>query len=76
MLDQPSFTAGTFHTSFLDELLHQRRGEPFLRPDPSYEEVAAIAAGLLEAAAAGRPVPGGGQGPGWKNQVRRESLRD
>jgi acetyl/propionyl-CoA carboxylase alpha subunit len=46
MLRQPAFEAAAFHTSYLDELLQQRRGEPFSTADASLEEVAAIAAAL------------------------------
>jgi acetyl-CoA carboxylase biotin carboxylase subunit len=48
LLEQPDFVAERFHTSYLDELLQQRRGEPFFEPDPSLEEVACVAACLAE----------------------------
>jgi acetyl-CoA carboxylase, biotin carboxylase subunit len=46
MLRQPAFAEATFHTGYLDDLLQQRRGEPFSDLDPSLEEVAAIVAAL------------------------------
>ena len=58
ILDQPAFLAGEFHTGTLDELLHERRGRPFSEPDPSAEEVAAVAAVLLPLAAADGPGAG------------------
>jgi hypothetical protein len=49
ILQQPEFLAGQFHTEYLDALLHERIGQPFLTAEPSHEEVAAIAAALLSA---------------------------
>ena len=49
LLARPEFIEARFHTSYLDEVLQQRAGEPFSELDPSLEEVAAIAAGLVEA---------------------------
>jgi acetyl-CoA carboxylase biotin carboxylase subunit len=46
MLAQQSFQEGAFHTAALDEVLHERQGEPFSTPDEDDEEVAAIAAAL------------------------------
>ena len=59
---RPEFVEARFHTSYLDELLQQRAGEPFSELDPSLEEVAAIAACLVEAslpAFAGAGAPSG-----------------
>jgi acetyl-CoA carboxylase biotin carboxylase subunit len=50
LLARPEFVEARFHTRYLDELLQQRAGEPFDEVDPSLEEVAAVAAGLAEAA--------------------------
>jgi acetyl/propionyl-CoA carboxylase alpha subunit len=88
---RPEFIAAAFHTGFLDGLLQQRAGEPFGGPEPSLEEVAAIAACLVEAsatvkagAAAGAGTPAwkravaGADEPterNWKARARRESLR-
>ena len=46
MLREPAFIEAQFHTSYLDELLHERAGRPFSTPDPSLEEVAAVAAAI------------------------------
>jgi len=64
LLARPEFIEARFHTSYLDELLQQRAGEPFSELDPSLEEVAAIAACLVEAslpafAGAGAGAPNG-----------------
>jgi acetyl-CoA carboxylase, biotin carboxylase subunit len=48
LFTDPDFIEGRFHTRFLDELLQQRGGEPFERPDSSVEEVAAVASCLVE----------------------------
>jgi acetyl/propionyl-CoA carboxylase alpha subunit len=63
LLVQESFTAGAFHTAYLDEVLQQRRGQSFAEPDLSHEEVAAIAAALaLQSGVRSAPAspPGGG----------------
>jgi len=49
LLARPEFVEARFHTSFLDGLLQQRAGEPFEEADSSLEEVAAMAACLVEA---------------------------
>jgi len=75
LLAQPQFLAGTFHTTFLDEVLAARNGRPFVVPLPALEDVAAIGAALhavLSPAAAG-----GGElaGRHWKWEARAEGLR-
>ena len=67
MLDQPDFLAGRFHTSYLDDLLRARQGEPFTSVDDELIEVAVIAAAictsgrlptsLSELRRAGKPAP-------------------
>ena len=79
LLAEPAFTAAAFHTTYLDEVLHDRRGAPFFPPDVSLEEVAAVAAALC------RPSPGGGgvhpdagavaETSGWAKRARLEGLR-
>ena len=49
LLARPEFVEARFHTGFLDGLLQQRAGEPFDETDSSLEEVAAVAACLVEA---------------------------
>jgi acetyl-CoA carboxylase biotin carboxylase subunit len=48
MTRQPAFVEAEFHTEFLDELLQRRGNGGFSDPDPSLEEVAAIAAVVAE----------------------------
>jgi acetyl-CoA carboxylase biotin carboxylase subunit len=71
MLKQPDFLAARFHTGYLDELLQQRRGEPFVDRDPSVEEVACVAACLAELS---RPE-GSGARSEWAAVGRAEGLR-
>jgi acetyl-CoA carboxylase biotin carboxylase subunit len=87
LLARPEFVEARFHTGFLDELLQQRAGEPFGAADPSFEEVAAVAACLIEASSSPqaaaqvtrssralerwRPVV-----RGWKARARIEGLRE
>jgi acetyl-CoA carboxylase biotin carboxylase subunit len=86
-LEQPAFEAGAFHTGSLDELLHQRRGEPFSTATEDEREVAAIAAAryISGRAAGGAAGPPGRhwkreraaspEGTRWKRQGRLEALR-
>ena len=46
LLTQPAFLAAKFHTGYLDELLQQRRGEPFATADKEEEEAAVIGVAL------------------------------
>lgn len=46
LLDQPAFETAAFHTGYLDEVLQQRQGEPFLAADMEEEDAAAIVAAL------------------------------
>ena len=57
LLARAEFVEARFHTNVLDELLQQRAGEPFGGLDPSIEEVAALAACLVEASAAATASP-------------------
>ena len=89
MLREPAFARGEFHTGYLDELLQSRRGEPFVTPDVSVVEVAAIALALQGASGGAEPTTvtaatglrsreiGGPAVPraGWKTAARREGLR-
>ena len=71
LLRQPAFIEARFHTSYLDELLHQRHGEPFSDPEASLEEVACIAACLAELS---RPEAAAADSA-WAAAARFEGLR-
>ena len=79
MLDQPDFQAGRFDTTYLDRVLADRAGEPFIASTGDREELAAIAvalhAYLKPSSAAGRRAGGCGTPPGrWKLQARMDGL--
>jgi acetyl-CoA carboxylase biotin carboxylase subunit len=76
LLAGPAFQHGRFHTGYLDDLLQQRRGEPFSTADLSLEEVAAVAAALYAGHSAG--ARGGRLQPvhsRWQARARAEGLR-
>jgi acetyl-CoA carboxylase biotin carboxylase subunit len=86
LLAQPAFEAGHFHTTYLDEVLTARNGEPFATVSPEAQEIAAIAAALQAVLSASTtasaaapdsmrvamPIAPGGR---WKAQARLEGLR-
>ena len=73
MLQQPAFVDGAFHTGYLDEVLQQRQGTPFLATETSLEEVAALAAAL--ASASRRPPERAVSRSEWSSLARVEGLR-
>jgi acetyl-CoA carboxylase biotin carboxylase subunit len=82
LLAQPDFRAGRFHTTYLDEVLEQRNGRPFVEPTPALEELAAIGAALQAAmlpsaiGAASPAAPSDTRGGlRWRGQARVEGLR-
>jgi len=73
LLDETHFLEGTVDTTFLDRTLAARNGRPFVSPDASAEDAAAIVAALQLSG-------GGGQAPGravsaWTRSARLEALR-
>ena len=85
LFDQPEFQAGRFHTTYLDDVLQARNGQPFSEPDASTHELAVVAA-AVQAALAPRAVNGSNQAPSlpdptittgtrWKTRARNEGLR-
>jgi len=83
MLDQPDFEASRFDTTYLDRLLRERQGAPFLPPGDADEEVATIAAALHQvfkstaAASQAEVRPNGQPAPStrWQTRARIEGLR-
>ncbi|NOT26042.1 MAG: acetyl-CoA carboxylase biotin carboxylase subunit [Acidobacteria bacterium] len=84
IVDQDAFRSGAFHTGYLDEVLQERQGQPFVTPEPADEDVAAIAAALHLAARTGSSGRGVGRGSSrvasnhgdiWKRQARIEGVR-
>ena len=74
LLARPEFAEARFHTNALDELLQQRAGEPFGGLDPSIEEVAAVAACLVEASAAAVGLPASNEVRGRQSASGRNRL--
>ena len=75
LLAQPAFASGAFHTTYLDEILKSRNGQPFVEPTPELEEIAAIAAALHRSFSNGDgeiSVPGPSP---WRARARVEGLR-
>jgi acetyl-CoA carboxylase biotin carboxylase subunit len=81
LLAQPEFVGGRFHTTYLDEILKSRQGQPFVEPAPEAEEIAAIGAALeavLSPASLSTAAPSGGDPPAprrWRTQARLDGLR-
>jgi acetyl/propionyl-CoA carboxylase alpha subunit len=81
LLDQRLFLDAAFHTAFLDTLLQQRRGTPFLGPNSSLREVALIAAAIYvsrvpRAESVLNPIAPSSEATGvWARQAKVESLR-
>jgi len=74
LLGRPEFVEARFHTAFLDELLQQRAGTPFGEVAGSLEEVAAVAACLVQASHRSE-AQASSPSQGWKARARIESLR-
>jgi acetyl-CoA carboxylase biotin carboxylase subunit len=72
MLAQPAFIDGQFHTGYLDEVLQQRQGEPFVIPDGDAGDVAAIAAAVHGISREDTPRPADSA---WKRRARLGALR-
>jgi len=76
LVGQPEFAAGQFDTTYLDRLLADRRGIPFVTPTPTDEDDAAIAAAIAtwmrSHRAAAAPA---GEMRAWRRAARTEGLR-
>ena len=83
LLAHDDVVAGRFDTTFLDRVLADRNGEPFLDPPDDGEETAILAAALsvaLGGAAdasdgSGSPAAAGSDASRWKQAARVEGLR-
>jgi len=79
MLEQPDFVDARFHTSYLDDVLHSRAGEPFTSADDERVDVAVIAAAIRHMASGGRVLSDPADQSGarqWKLRARAEGLRE
>jgi acetyl-CoA carboxylase biotin carboxylase subunit len=75
------FARAEFHTTYLDELLVQRKGEPFVRTPDTAEDVAVFATALrswmraTQGATAATPLPSAPATTPWRLAARRDGLR-
>jgi len=76
LLDQPAFTASRFHTTYLDEALQARNGQPFVEAPPEAQEIAAMAAAINSILTPPSPDAPSGAPQRWKAQARTDALRD
>jgi acetyl-CoA carboxylase biotin carboxylase subunit len=76
LLDQPAFTAGRFHTTYLDEALQARNGLPFVEATPDAQEIAAIAAAINSILTPPSPDAPSSAPQRWKARARTDALRD
>lgn len=74
LVNQPDFAAGRFHTSYLDEVLKLRNGQPFAQAAPSHEDVATIAA-AIDAVMTSNGDTASSADRRWKAHARTEGLR-
>jgi acetyl-CoA carboxylase biotin carboxylase subunit len=83
LFEQPDFVASRFHTTYLDAVLKERNGRPFVEPTKDAEEMAVITAALQMALAPAGSVPLSAQSAAlpppisreWKLQARAEGVR-
>jgi len=76
LLEQPEFMAGLFHTTYMDEALQARNGEPFGDAPADVQEIAAIAAAVNAILTPPSRNEPSGAAQRWKVQARADSLRD
>jgi acetyl-CoA carboxylase biotin carboxylase subunit len=79
LLDRPEFVEGRFHTTYLDEILKARNGQPFVAPGEDAEETAAVAAAIHAALSPALTERGGAEGASsppraWRSRARAEAL--
>jgi acetyl-CoA carboxylase biotin carboxylase subunit len=77
LLDRPEFHSASFDTGYLDRVLAERAGEPFVAASDLDEVDAVVAAAIAEwhrAGTAGR-LPSAVSSGGWRTAARRDALR-
>jgi len=80
LFEQDAFLRGQFHTTYVDDLLKQRGGRPFVEASAAAEEVAALAVAIQTALApnaAGSPTENSRADAAkrWKAYARADGLR-
>ena len=78
LVAQPEFLAGEFDTTYLDRVLAERKGRPFVAPTDTDERDAAVAVALASWLRAHRAAAGNGGADSrgaWRRAARTEGLR-
>jgi acetyl-CoA carboxylase biotin carboxylase subunit len=75
LLVQQEFASGAFHTTYLDEILTSRNGQPFIETSPELEEVAAIVAAIHRSFSSGNGDNSVPDPSPWRARARVEGLR-
>ncbi|MFI5177811.1 MAG: acetyl/propionyl/methylcrotonyl-CoA carboxylase subunit alpha [Vicinamibacterales bacterium] len=77
LIRQPEFLEARFDTTYLDRVLAERNGQPFMPPDDTDARDAAIAAALAAWFRAHRAAGGSAStsGGAWQRVARTEALR-
>jgi acetyl-CoA carboxylase biotin carboxylase subunit len=76
LVRQPEFAAGRFDTTYLDRLLADRRGQPFVTPTAADEDDAAIVAAIATWQRSHRAVASpADESSAWRRTARTEGLR-
>ena len=76
LLDQPEFIEGRFDTTYLDRVLSERRGRPFIEPSAQDEDDAAVAAAISSWFRTHRAVAAAPEiSSAWRDAARREGMR-
>jgi acetyl-CoA carboxylase, biotin carboxylase subunit len=78
LLATPEFVGGRFHTGYLDEVLAERNGRPFVQPTAEQEDLAAIGAAVhaMLSPAQQQADTRLSAASRWKSQARAEGLRE
>jgi acetyl-CoA carboxylase, biotin carboxylase subunit len=76
LVEQPAFLEGSFHTTYLDDVLASRGGAPFVQATASDEEDAAMSATLAVWLRARQSMPAVNQQDtdAWRRTARREGV--
>ena len=77
LVEQPEFASGQFDTTYLDRVLEERRGQPFVTPSEEDEHDALVAAAVAAWFRSHRAVASGPTVTDslWRRTARREGLR-
>ena len=77
LVDQPEFAEARFDTTYLDRILADRKGQPFVAPTPDDEEDAVVAAAISAWYRTHRAVASASldASSAWRQTARREGLR-